>query len=85
MTMIVMKSGALLLAAVLTPDAAYVEADNRETPVSPAVAATPAEGAGADTTVPDPLEGFTDNSAGADYFDIMRAKLAAIVRGRGWT
>ena len=51
-----------------------------ETLVSPRLAETVAREVGATTAVLDPLEGLTEDqvAAGADYFDVMRANLAAL-------
>ncbi|MGY1697547.1 metal ABC transporter substrate-binding protein [Geodermatophilus sp. SYSU D00814] len=54
-----------------------------ETLVDPAVAETVAEEAGVQTAVLDPLEGLTDESAGEDYLDVMRADLATLREGQG--
>jgi zinc transport system substrate-binding protein len=54
-----------------------------ETLVDPAVAETVAEEAGVRTAVLDPLEGLTDDSAGADYLSVMRADLATLREGQG--
>jgi zinc transport system substrate-binding protein len=53
-----------------------------ETLVSPAIARTVADETGAHTAVLDPLEGLTDESAGADYLAVMRANLAALREGQ---
>jgi zinc transport system substrate-binding protein len=53
-----------------------------ETMVDPAVAETVAEEAGARTAVLDPIEGLTDQSAGADYLQVMRANLATLQEGQ---
>ncbi len=54
-----------------------------ETLVDPAVARTVAEEAGVQTAVLDPLEGLTDESAGADYLEVMRANQATLQEGQG--
>ena len=48
--------------------------------VSPKLAQTVAREAGVETAVLDPLEGLGDEeiAAGADYFSVMRANLAAL-------
>ena len=56
-----------------------------ETLVSPAVAETLARETGARVKVLDPLEGVTDQSAGDNYFDVMRANLATLRAGQGCT
>jgi zinc transport system substrate-binding protein len=56
-----------------------------ETLVDPAVAETVAEEAGVQTAVLDPLEGLTDESAGSDYLEVMRADLATLREGQGCT
>ena len=53
-----------------------------ETLVDPAVAETVATEAGARTAVLDPLEGLTDESAGSDYLEVMRANLATLQEGQ---
>ncbi len=50
--------------------------------VDPAVAETVAEEAGVRTAVLDPVEGLTDESAGADYLEVMRANLATLQEGQ---
>lgn len=52
-----------------------------ETLTSPAIAETLANESGATTAVLDPLEGLTDESAGEDYFSIMRSNLEALRTG----
>ncbi|WP_104524753.1 metal ABC transporter substrate-binding protein [Blastococcus atacamensis] len=54
-----------------------------ETLVDPAVAETVAEEAGVRTAVLDPIEGLTDESAGEDYLQVMRANLATLQEGQG--
>ena len=54
-----------------------------ETLVDPAVAETVAQEAGVQTAVLDPLEGLTDESAGSDYLEAMRADLATLQEGQG--
>lgn len=56
-----------------------------ETLVDPAVAETVATEAGARTAVLDPLEGLTDESAGSDYLEVMRANLATLQEGQSCT
>ncbi|TFV67481.1 UNVERIFIED_ORG: zinc ABC transporter substrate-binding protein [Bacillus sp. AZ43] len=53
-----------------------------ETLVDPAVAETVAEEAGVRTAVLDPLEGLTDESAGEDYLQVMRANLDTLREGQ---
>jgi zinc transport system substrate-binding protein len=53
-----------------------------ETLVDPAVAETVASEAGARTAVLDPIEGLTDESAGSDYLEVMRADLATLQEGQ---
>lgn len=53
-----------------------------ETLVDPAVAETVAAEAGVQTAVLDPLEGLTDESAGEDYLEVMRANLATLQEGQ---
>ena len=54
-----------------------------ETLADPAVAETVAEEAGVQTAVLDPIEGLTDESAGSDYLEVMRADLATLREGQG--
>jgi zinc transport system substrate-binding protein len=54
-----------------------------ETLVSHEVAATLARETGARLAVLDPLEGITDESAGPDYFSVMRANLSTLRTGQG--
>jgi len=54
-----------------------------ETLVSPDLAETVAAETGATTAVLDPIEGLTDDSAGSDYLEVMRANLAALAEGQG--
>ncbi|WP_164703229.1 metal ABC transporter solute-binding protein, Zn/Mn family, partial [Modestobacter sp. KNN46-3] len=53
-----------------------------ETLVSPAVAETVARETGAETRQLDPIEGLTDQSAGGDYLELMRANLAGLQAGQ---
>ncbi len=53
-----------------------------ETLVDPAVAETVAAEAGVRTAVLDPIEGLTDESAGEDYLQVMRANLATLQEGQ---
>jgi len=53
-----------------------------ETLVNPAVAETIAEETGARTAVLDPLEGLTEDSAGEDYFEVMRANAQTLHQGQ---
>ncbi|MGY1707012.1 metal ABC transporter substrate-binding protein [Geodermatophilus sp. SYSU D00697] len=53
-----------------------------ETLVDPAVADTVADEAGVRTAVLDPLEGLSDESAGADYLSVMRANLSTLQEGQ---
>ena len=53
-----------------------------ETLVDPAVAETVATEAGVRTAVLDPIEGLTDESAGSDYLEVMRANLATLREGQ---
>ncbi|MCZ2805316.1 metal ABC transporter substrate-binding protein [Modestobacter sp. VKM Ac-2983] len=53
-----------------------------ETLVSPAVAETVARETGAETRQLDPIEGLTDQSAGGDYLELMRANLASLQAGQ---
>lgn len=50
--------------------------------VDPAVAETVAAEAGVRTAVLDPVEGLTDESAGDDYLEVMRANLATLQEGQ---
>ncbi len=53
-----------------------------ETLVSPDVAQTVADAAGATTATLDPLEGLTEESAGDDYLEVMRANLTTLQEGQ---
>jgi zinc transport system substrate-binding protein len=53
-----------------------------ETLVDPAIAETVADEAGVETAVLDPIEGLTDESAGDDYLEIMRANLDTLAAGQ---
>lgn len=53
-----------------------------ETLVSPALAATIAKETGAEVAVLDPVEGITVQSAGQDYFAVMRANLVTLEKGQ---
>jgi len=53
-----------------------------ETLVSPSVAETLAEETGATTAVLDPIEGLTDESAGADYLAVMGSNLQTLQQGQ---
>src|SRR4029079_19609199 len=54
-----------------------------ETLVDPSIAETVASETGAETAVLDPLEGLSDDSAGDDYFSVMRSDLATLRTGQG--
>ncbi|MCH0540642.1 zinc ABC transporter substrate-binding protein [Streptomyces sp. MUM 203J] len=54
-----------------------------ETLASDKTAKTLAKDTGLKTDVLDPLEGITDKSAGADYFEVMEANLAALQKALG--
>jgi zinc transport system substrate-binding protein len=56
-----------------------------ETMVNPAIADTVANETGASTAVLDPIEGLTEQSAGADYFGVMRANLQSLRAGQHCT
>jgi zinc transport system substrate-binding protein len=56
-----------------------------ETLIDPAIAETIAAETGAVTAVLDPIEGLTDESAGSDYFQVMRSNLATLGTGQGCT
>jgi len=51
--------------------------------VDPSIAETLAAETGAGTAVLDPLEGLSDESAGDDYFAVMRSNLATLRTGQG--
>lgn len=53
-----------------------------ETLVSSRVADTVAAEAGVETVVLDPIEGLTDESAGTDYLEVMRANIEAVQAGQ---
>lgn len=79
--------GAEPTAGRLAEVTAFVE-DNKvrtiyfETLVSPDVARTVADEAGADTAVLDPIEGLTDGSRGDDYLEVMRSNLKSLQTGQ---
>ena len=54
-----------------------------ETLASPAIAATVARESGARVATLDPIEGLTKQSAGKDYFEVMRSNLTALRAGQG--
>ncbi|CAM5256458.1 zinc ABC transporter substrate-binding protein [Streptomyces hirsutus] len=54
-----------------------------ETLVSDDTAKTVAKDAGLKTDVLDPLEGITDSSRGADYFEVMESNLKALQTALG--
>ena len=54
-----------------------------ETLVSRAVAETLSRETGAELAVLDPIEGLTDQSAGKDYFEVMRSNLKTLRDGQG--
>ena len=54
-----------------------------ETLVSKAVAETLSRETGARLAVLDPIEGLTDQSAGKDYFEVMRSNLETLRDGQG--
>ncbi|NBM18222.1 metal ABC transporter substrate-binding protein [Streptomyces sp. GC420] len=54
-----------------------------ETLASDRTAKTLAEDTGLETDVLDPLEGITDQSAGDDYFEVMRSNLTALEKALG--
>jgi zinc transport system substrate-binding protein len=56
-----------------------------ETLVDPALAETIAAETGASTAVLDPIEGLTDESAGSDYFEVMRSNLETLQAGQHCT
>ena len=73
--------------AALARIAAFVEDQGvrtiyAETLVSRDVADTLARETGARVAVLDPIEGLTDESAGEDYFEVMRANLATLRTGQ---
>jgi len=51
--------------------------------VDPSIAETVAAETGVGTAVLDPLEGLSDESAGDDYFAVMRSNLATLRTGQG--
>ena len=72
------------LAAVSTYARAHgVTTIYAETLVSPAIAATVARESGAVMATLDPIEGLTKQSAGKDYFEVMRSNLKALRTGQG--
>ncbi|HWL43672.1 MAG TPA: zinc ABC transporter substrate-binding protein [Ilumatobacter sp.] len=56
-----------------------------ETLVDPAIAQTVADETGAATAVLDPIEGLADQSAGSDYFEVMRSNLESLRTGQDCT
>jgi len=54
-----------------------------ETLASPAIAATVARETGARVATLDPIEGLTKQSAGKNYFEVMRSNLKALRAGQG--
>jgi zinc transport system substrate-binding protein len=75
---------AAALAAVSTYAKAHgVTTIYAETLVSPDIAATVAREAGATMATLDPIEGLTRESAGKDYFEVMRSNLKALKAGQG--
>ena len=50
--------------------------------MDPAVADTVAAEAGVQTAVLDPVEGLTEESAGEDYLEVMRANLEVLQQGQ---
>jgi zinc transport system substrate-binding protein len=54
-----------------------------ETLASDETARTLADDLGLETAVLDPVEGITDESAGADYVEVMRANLDALRQALG--
>jgi zinc transport system substrate-binding protein len=54
-----------------------------ETLVSPAIAQTVASEVGAKMATLDPIEGLSSESAGKDYFEVMRANLKTLRAGQG--
>ncbi len=74
--------------AQLAAVARYVRAHDvttiySETLVSPKSAETVARETGATVKVLDPIEGITDDSAGTNYFAVMRANLRTLRSGQG--
>ena len=55
----------------------------QETLVEPKFAQTVATSTGATLATLDPIEGITSESAGTDYFEVMRSNLAALQKGLG--
>ncbi len=56
-----------------------------ETLVDPAIASTVAAETGATTAVLDPIEGLSGDSAGSDYFEVMRSNLESLQTGQRCT
>ncbi len=54
-----------------------------ETLVSPVIAQTVANEAGAKMATLDPIEGLTDKSAGKDFFEVMHSNLKVLQAGQG--
>ena len=55
----------------------------QETLVEPKFAQTVATSTGAALATLDPIEGITTESAGKDYFEVMRSNLATLRAGQG--
>ncbi len=55
----------------------------QETLVEPKFAQTVATSTGAALATLDPIEGITTESAGKDYFEVMRSNLATLQQGQG--
>jgi len=75
-------------AAALATVSTYARANGvttiyAETLVSPAIASTVARESGARLATLDPIEGLTGQSAGKDYFEVMRSNLKALQAGQG--
>lgn len=75
-------SAAQMSTIVDTIRAHHVSTVYAETLVSPALVETIAQETGAGVAVLDPIEGITSESAGQDYFAVMRADLATLQKGQ---
>ena len=71
------------LADLLGADPAGIVVGRSMTDLTYDVARTLARETGATMAVLDPIEGVTDESAGRDYFAVMRANLATLRTGQG--
>ncbi len=78
-------TAAQLAQVVQVVQARHVSTVYAETLVSPALVETIARETGAQVKTLDPIEGITSESAGPDYFAVMRANLATLEKGQQCT